>query len=214
MTSFTITIDHSPTNQTRFKRGAVIGFKQMLVRLLVVGEDSTYLHTFIMNGDGRYYGILKHPNNLGCLVDEALIGVEFTPDIQPARAFMAADVLTFAGEPKPSRNRTIRVPADRRCACTPIEQRRLAACNCGVVEHPQERGAEGVTESESDDRIADLESVLCQVAQSHAWLAFGECRGIDDARVLPPAEADALARSVLGLFNPVGGLKRKAELKP
>jgi hypothetical protein len=47
--------------------------------------------------------------------------------------------------------------------------------------------------------INRLREALRQVAQAHAWLAFGESRSYGvDVPLLSPAEADALARFVLG----------------
>ena len=45
---------------------------------------------------------------------------------------------------------------------------------------------------------AELRDALRQVAQSHAWLAFGECRSYGaEAPLLSPSEADYEARTVL-----------------
>lgn len=47
--------------------------------------------------------------------------------------------------------------------------------------------------------IGRMREALRQVAQAHAWLAFGECRSFGaDVPLLTPREADALARVALG----------------
>jgi hypothetical protein len=62
-----ITIDPSPENPTRFKRGSIIGYKDSPMRFMVVGENAIYLHTFVL-GSGRYYGIFKARENLEHLI--------------------------------------------------------------------------------------------------------------------------------------------------
>jgi len=47
-----------------------------------------------------------------------------------------------------------------------------------------------------------LRGALRQVAQAHAWLAFGECRSFGaDVPLLTPSDADALARVALGEYR-------------
>ena len=47
--------------------------------------------------------------------------------------------------------------------------------------------------------IQSLRRALRQVAQAHAWLAFGECRSFGaEVLLLSPSEADAVARVALG----------------
>ena len=54
----------------------------------------------------------------------------------------------------------------------------------------------------SGEMAADIQSLrraLRQVAQAHAWLAFGECRSFGaEVLLLSPSEADAVARVALG----------------
>lgn len=56
-----------PKDKTDFNTGDVVGYKGAPTRLLFVGEDGKYMHTFNME-TGCYYGIFKHPDNLGCLI--------------------------------------------------------------------------------------------------------------------------------------------------
>jgi len=52
--------------------------------------------------------------------------------------------------------------------------------------------------SKAADEIDRLRAALRQVAQSHAWIAFGECRSFGcDVPLLQPHQADALAKEVL-----------------
>ena len=47
--------------------------------------------------------------------------------------------------------------------------------------------------------IQSLRRALRQVAQAHAWLAFGQCRSFGaEVLLLSPSEADAVARVALG----------------
>jgi hypothetical protein len=47
-----------------------------------------------------------------------------------------------------------------------------------------------------------LRAALRQVAQAHAWLAFGECRSFGaDVPLLSPSDADAVARVALGEYR-------------
>lgn len=62
-----IEIKHAPRSPTGITRGSVLAYDGSPQRLLVVGEDDAYLHTFIMDS-GAYYGVFKAPDNLGCLV--------------------------------------------------------------------------------------------------------------------------------------------------
>ena len=49
--------------------------------------------------------------------------------------------------------------------------------------------------------ITMLRAALRQVAQSHAWLAFGDCRSFGaDVALLSPSDADAVARVALGEY--------------
>lgn len=51
-------------------------------------------------------------------------------------------------------------------------------------------------------RAEALEAALRQVAQAHAWLAFGECRSFGaDVPLLTPSDADAVARVALGEYS-------------
>ena len=62
---------------------------------------------------------------------------------------------------------------------------------------------------EAADMIERLQSdckkmrgALRQVAQAHAWLAFGDCRSFgSDVQLLSPNDADALARVALGEYR-------------
>lgn len=53
------------------------------------------------------------------------------------------------------------------------------------------------------EQIERLRAALLELAALNAWANFGECRAFDrlghSGRILTPAEADALARSVLGV---------------
>lgn len=50
--------------------------------------------------------------------------------------------------------------------------------------------------------ILMLRTALRQVAHSHAWLAFGECRAFGSAlKMLSPSEADEVARIALGEYR-------------
>ena len=50
--------------------------------------------------------------------------------------------------------------------------------------------------------IRALRRALRQVAQAHAWLAFGECRSFGaDVLLLSPHDADAVARVALGEYR-------------
>ena len=58
---------------------------------------------------------------------------------------------------------------------------------------------DGDPHGECAAEIAMLSTALRQVAQAHAWLAFGECRSFGaDVVLLSPSDADALARVALG----------------
>ena len=47
-----------------------------------------------------------------------------------------------------------------------------------------------------------LRKALREVAQAHAWLAFGECRSFGaDVPLLSPSDADAVARVALGEYS-------------
>ena len=50
--------------------------------------------------------------------------------------------------------------------------------------------------------ISMLRKTLRQVAQAHAWRAFGECRSFGaDVPLLSPSDVDAVARVALGEFR-------------
>ena len=55
------------------------------------------------------------------------------------------------------------------------------------------------------NRAADVRALrraLRQVAQAHAWLAFGECRSFGaEVLLLSPSDADAVARVALGEYR-------------
>lgn len=70
MGSVTMTMEQEPHNPTKFERGDVLYYKDCPSRFMVVGENDTYLHTFLLNGEapGSYWGIFKAVPNLGALV--------------------------------------------------------------------------------------------------------------------------------------------------
>jgi hypothetical protein len=53
----------APRQPTGIARGTMLQYPNSPQRLLVVGEDDTHLHTFIVD-TGTYYGIYKAPANL------------------------------------------------------------------------------------------------------------------------------------------------------
>ena len=56
--------------------------------------------------------------------------------------------------------------------------------------------------NEAGRHANQLRQALRQVAQAHAWLAFGECRSFGaDVALLSPSDADAVARVALGEFR-------------
>lgn len=68
-----IWLKHEPENQTIYNKGDVIGYKDSPTKLMVVGEDDLYLHTFVL-GTGQYYGVFKLNNgeNIDCLIRHEL----------------------------------------------------------------------------------------------------------------------------------------------
>jgi len=68
MTGFKIEMLKAPANPTGYEVGTTLTYGEGAThnneptRLLVVGEDDLYLHTF--HPDGAYYGILKAEANL------------------------------------------------------------------------------------------------------------------------------------------------------
>ena len=77
----------------------------------------------------------------------------------------------------------------------------LAACMDYPWEHMPEQGRENMRKH-ARRIVAPLRAYLRQVAQAHAWLAFGECRSFgDDVALLSSSDADAVARVALGEFR-------------
>ena len=61
---------------------------------------------------------------------------------------------------------------------------------------------DGDPHGECAAEITMLRTALRQVAQAHAWLAFGECRSFGaDVTLLSPSDADAVARVALGEYR-------------
>lgn len=55
---------------------------------------------------------------------------------------------------------------------------------------------------QSAAKITMLSTALRQVAQAHAWLAFGDCRSFGaDVTLLSASDADAVARVALGEYS-------------
>ena len=84
-----------------------------------------------------------------------------------------------------------------------LNARRLAAGRTGADRAGWLEDAEhfqaALAAVEERDR---LRAALRQVAQAHAWLAFGDCRGFGaDVVLLSPSDADAAARVALGEYR-------------
>lgn len=58
-----LTLQHDAANKSGIARGTILQYPDSPQRLMVVGEDNTHLHTFIL-GAGTYYGIFKAKANL------------------------------------------------------------------------------------------------------------------------------------------------------
>jgi hypothetical protein len=58
-------------NKTQFFIGDIIGYESSPNRLIVVGEDDEYLHTFIFESE-NYYSILKDDKNLSGLIRKTI----------------------------------------------------------------------------------------------------------------------------------------------
>ena len=57
-----------PESPTGFKAGDKAGYERSDTRLLVVGEDDLFLHTFIIE-TGEYWGVSKtHTGNIESLI--------------------------------------------------------------------------------------------------------------------------------------------------
>ena len=78
-----------------------------------------------------------------------------------------------------------------------------------VTEQARLNGMGSEREAAKDARIAELDTALRLVAQSHAWLLFGECRSFgSDVPLLVPKDADLLAHKALAI-QPHADLVRK-----